>query len=136
MKQSIRAFVRTRANDCCEYCQAQASFSHDSFSVEHIIPSSLNGTDDLSNLAWSCLSCNNIKYTSTTAIDAETGQVVPLFHPRVDSWADHFEWSEDSTLLTGKTPVGRATISRLQLNRFGVVNYRRVLVLAGEHPPR
>jgi hypothetical protein len=51
MKESIRAFVRTRANDCCEYCQAQASFSHDSFSVEHIIPSSLNGTDDLSNLA-------------------------------------------------------------------------------------
>jgi hypothetical protein len=54
----------------------------------------------------------------------------------VDSWADHFEWSEDFTLLAGKTPVGRATISRLQLNRFGVVNYRRVLVLAGEHPPR
>ena len=135
MKLSIRTSVRTRAKDCCEYCRDQASFSHDSFSVEHIIPITLNGTDELSNLAWSCLSCNNIKYTSTTAVDVETGQVVSLFHPRLDSWDDHFEWSEDSTLMIGKTPVGRATISRLQLNRYGVVNYRRVLVFAGEHPP-
>jgi hypothetical protein len=49
MKQSIRAFTQTRAKDCCEYCQAQAYFSHDSFSIEHIIPLILKGTDDLSN---------------------------------------------------------------------------------------
>jgi hypothetical protein len=136
MKQHIRDYVRIRAKDCCEYCRGQADFSHDFFSVEHIIPLIMNGTDDLWNLAWSCLSCNNIKYTAITAIDPETEQVVPLFHPRQDLWTDHFEWSEDTTLMIGKTPVGRATISRLQLNRFGLVNYRRVLAIAGEHPPR
>jgi hypothetical protein len=38
--------------------------------------------------------------------------------------------------MIGKTPVGRATIVRLQLNRFGLVNYRRVLAAVGEHPPQ
>ncbi len=95
----------------------------------------MDGTDDLFNLAWSCLCCNNIKHISVTAFDPETEQVVPLFHPRQDVWEDHFKWSEDTTLMIGKTPVGRATIARLQLNRFGLVNYRRVLAAAGEHPP-
>jgi 5-methylcytosine-specific restriction endonuclease McrA len=136
MKQSIREPIRIRANDCCEYCQAQAYFSHDSFSVEHIIPIMRNGSDDLSNLAWSCLSCNNIKNIFVTSLDPETGQIVPLFHPREDLWEEHFEWSEDTTLMIGKTPVGRATIFRLQLNRFGLINYRRVLAAVGEHPPK
>jgi 5-methylcytosine-specific restriction endonuclease McrA len=135
MKQSIRALVRTRAKDCCEYCRAQAYFSHDSFSVEHIIPLALNGTDDLSNLAWSCLFCNNIKLTAISALDPATEQTAPLFHPRENIWEEHFEWSEDTTQMIGKTPSGRATIARLQLNRTGLVNYRRVLAAAGEHPP-
>jgi hypothetical protein len=33
------------------------------------------------------------------------------------------------------TAVGRATIVRLQLNRAGLVNQRRVLRAMGEHPP-
>lgn len=136
MKHSIQTLVETRAKNCCEYCQAQAYFSHDSFSIEHIIPLFLNGTDELHNLAWSCLSCNSIKHTAVTAIDPMTGQVVSLFHPRQNIWEEHFEWGEDITLMIGKTPIGRATIHRLQLNRFGLVNYRRVLAAAGEHPPR
>jgi hypothetical protein len=44
-------------------------------------------------------------------------------------------WNEDCTRLLGLTPVGRATIVKLQLNRLGVVNLRRVLRGIGEHPP-
>jgi hypothetical protein len=38
-------------------------------------------------------------------------------------------------MILGVTPVGRATVDTLQLNREALVNLRRVLVAAGEHPP-
>ena len=64
-----------------------------------------------------------------------TQEMTPLYHPRQHQWAEHFQWSEDLLTLVGKTLTGRATIEHLQLNRAGVVNLRRVLLLAGEHPP-
>jgi hypothetical protein len=42
---------------------------------------------------------------------------------------------EDDTLIIGLTPTGRATVEKLQLNRLGVVNLRRVLSLMDLHPP-
>ncbi len=126
--------VARRAKDCCEYCQSQARFSPDPFSIEHIIPRTRGGTSALSNLALSCQGCNNRKYASTEAVDAVTGKRVPLYHPRQHRWNDHFAWSSDYTLMIGLTPVGRATIEKLQLNREGVVNLRRVLRAVREHP--
>ena len=38
--------------------------------------------------------------------------------------------------MVGVTATGRATIEALRLNRSGVVNLRRILYLAGEHPPQ
>jgi hypothetical protein len=61
---------------------------------------------------------------------------VPLYHPRIHRWRDHFSWSEERTHVIGLTPIGRATIIALRLNRLGVVNLRRVLFVFGEHPPR
>ncbi|WP_256875051.1 hypothetical protein [Nostoc sp. C052] len=37
--------------------------------------------------------------------------------------------------MIGKTACGRATIEALRLNRFGVVNLRRLLRSANLHPP-
>jgi len=45
-------------------------------------------------------------------------------------------WSPDASLIVGLTPIGRATIAALALNRAGLLNLRRVLSRAGEHPPR
>ena len=59
----------------------------------------------------------------------------PLFHPSRDLWGDHFVWSDDTSQMLGLTPTGRATIVRLRLNRFGVVNLRRVLSALGKHLP-
>jgi len=58
-----------------------------------------------------------------------------LFHPRRDRWADHFAWNADYTLMVGVTPIGRTAIEKLQLNRIGVVNLRRILLESGLHPP-
>ncbi len=130
-----RARVFERAKGCCEYCLSQEQYSPDSFAVEHIIPLSKGGANSLENLAFACQGCNNRKYTNTEAIDPVTQAIVPLFHPRRNRWSDHFAWSDDATLILGLTPIGRATVEKLQLNRAGLVNLRRILVEAGEHPP-
>jgi hypothetical protein len=135
MKNALRKAACKRAADCCEYCQMQAKFSHDPFSGEHIIPVVKGGLDELENLAWSCLGCNLFKAIATHVFDLITGDLVPLYNPRIDKWADHFQWAEDFSLMIGKTPTGRATIVRLKLNRIGLVNLRKILVEAGKHPP-
>ena len=131
-----RRIVAERAGDCCEYCRSQLKHSADSFSVEHVLPRAKGGDNALSNLVLSCQRCNNAKYTAVDAIDPATGRKVSLFHPRRDPWSDHFIWSNDLLHMHGLTPTGRATIDKLLLNRPGVVNLRRVLRDAGEHPPR
>ena len=130
-----RNAVVERAGGCCEYCRSQERFSADSFSVEHVVPRAAGGVGDPSNLALSCQGCNNRKYTSTEGVDLVTGDTVRLFHPRRDRWADHFAWNGDFTELVALTSIGRATAEKLQLNRPGVVNLRRVLRELGEHPP-
>lgn len=134
--QHLHHLVSERAQFCCEYCACQEAYSPDPFSTEHIIPEILGGSTTEENLARACQGCNNFKYIKTTAIDPITTQKVPLFHPRKDTWNEHFAWSNDLTELVGLTPVGRATIIEMRLNRENVVNLRRVLILAERHPPR
>ena len=60
---------------------------------------------------------------------------MPLYNPRQDKWDRQFAWNEEYTLVVGLTPTGRATVEKLQLNRKGVEDLRRILHTAGEHPP-
>jgi hypothetical protein len=76
------------------------------------------------------------KYDRIDAYDPLSGELVPLYHPRQQLWSNHFVWSTDFTEIIGISPVGRATIDRLCLNRSGVVNFRRVLRSMNLHPPR
>jgi len=133
-RAQIKVQVSERALGCCEYCKSPIRFATDSMSVEHILPVSKGGTDSLDNLALSCQGCNNHKFTKTSGIDRETGQQVPLFNPRTQQWTEHFRWSADYTQVIGLTASGRVTVEELNLNRDGLVNLRRVLYLAGEHP--
>ena len=103
--------------------------------MEHVQPRSQGGTNRLDNLAYSCQACNNHKYTLVEALDPGSGQTVPLYHPRRDRWEEHFAWSEDFRFLLGKTPTGRATVLRLDLNRQSVLNLRRVFRRDGKHTP-
>lgn len=135
MKESLKKAVRERAKFCCEYCLAQSQFSADTFSIEHILPLSKNGQSVLDNLAFSCQCCNNHKFTATQGIDPIIGSVVKLYNPRSDIWIEHFEWYEDFTEIIGISAIGRVTVQRLDLNRVGLLNLRRVLFQAGLHPP-
>ena len=134
VSRSTRRFVAERARYLCEYCLSREDHSPVGHSVEHILPKSRGGTNDLANLALACQECNNHKFDRTESIDPQTGDMVPLYHPRQDTWREHFRWSEDYTLLIGLTSTGRATVEALQLNRTRVVNFRRVLHEFGKHP--
>jgi HNH endonuclease. len=103
--------------------------------MEHIIPLNDGGHSTKDNLALACQGCNNLKYNKTSAIDPVTLREVPLFNPRKEIWREHFIWNHDCTEIIGITPVGRATIEELRLNRENVANLRRVLKAAGKHPP-
>lgn len=132
---SERARVAEHAKGCCEYCQSQEQYSPDPFSVEHIIPLSKGGTNTLDNLAFAGQGCNNRKYTSIQAFDPVSQSSVPIYHPRQHSRAEHFAWSDNGVILLGLSPIGRAAVEKLQLNRSGLVKLRRILIEAGEHPP-
>ncbi len=104
-------------------------------SVDHIVPPSDGGETELGNLALACQGCNGAKSTKRLCLDRLTGVLVDLFHPRNDRWSDHFAWSKDLLTIEGLTGKGRTTVETLRLNRAGVINIRRVLILEGLHPP-
>jgi 5-methylcytosine-specific restriction endonuclease McrA len=110
-----RAQVRERAQNTCEYCHLHQDDSPLArLHIEHIVPKSHGGSDDLDNLALACIDCNLHKGTNLTGIDPETNAVTELFHPRLQNWDEQFEWH--GIYLTGKTAVGRTTIRVLNMN--------------------
>lgn len=132
---ALKRLVFERARGCCEYCYSQSKFAIESLVIEHILPISRGGETIPENLALSCQGCNNHKYNKIEGLDPVDAQPVPLYHPRTMAWSDHFAWNEDTTLIIGLTPIGRATVETLRLNRPGVVNLRQILRTAGQHPP-
>lgn len=139
MSNSVSAadkrFVAERAGYVCEYCFSQLRYSPDPFSVDHIVPVARGGFNNVNNLALACQGCNGFKFTATEAVDPITGETAPLYNPRRDRWSEHFAWNVDFTLILGITPIGRATVARLQINRPGVTDLRIVLRAFGRHPP-
>jgi hypothetical protein len=132
---SIRAQVARRAHHRCEYCFSPLSHSPDPFAVDHIEAIARGGSDDSENYALACFGCNGAKSDIAEVQDPETGILVLLYNPRRDRWQEHFHWSDDFMQIIGDTPTGRATVLRLDLNRAGVVNLRRVLGEDEGHPP-
>jgi hypothetical protein len=73
MKKAARDSARLRANDRCEYCLiSQAVEPALLFHVEHIIARQHGGSDDISNLALSCPSCNLHKGSNLSGVDPDT----------------------------------------------------------------
>jgi HNH endonuclease len=132
---AIQRAILELSKNYCEYCVLPSNFSTDFFHFEHIIPVVLNGKTELENLARSCGICNNNKRDKIEHIDPLTQQIVRLYNPRQDIWSDHFQWSDDDLYIIGLTPIGRATIALLKLNRINATNLRKLLKMADLHPP-
>lgn len=126
--------VAARAIYRCEYCHAPEAVFNFPFEVEHILPQAHGGADDLDNLALACHACNLFKSDFETGRDEESQAEVTLFHPRGDSWGEHFTVDTASANISGMTSIGRATVARLQMNRPRHVIARRRWVQLGLFP--
>lgn len=123
MTEATRAFVRQRAGLCCEYCRLHQDDSPlAALHIEHIRPRKHGGSDDADNLGLACIDCNLHKGSNLTGIDPLTGSVTELFHPRLQSWNEHF--ARQGIRLTGKTAVGRTTIQVLNMNSADQLDLR------------
>jgi hypothetical protein len=104
------------------------------FHVDHVTPRSRGGATTLDNLALACVTCSLRKSARHRARDPRTGRLVPLYNPRIDDWTIHFaitaRWR-----LSGRTPVGRATIEVLGMNRAAIVAIRQELARMDRYPP-
>jgi len=121
----------------CEYCRLPAVVIPQGLWIDHIIPRARGGTNAFNNLCVSCPSCNIAKGAQTAAHDPKQNVDVPLFNPRQDIWMEHFRWGDDRVSIEGLTPIGRATVSALKMNKPKMVQFRRLLIqfnitMAGE----
>jgi hypothetical protein len=121
--------VASRAGHRCEYCRAPESIFNLSFEVEHIVPESREGSDDESNWALACRSCNVYKADRVEGLDELEQVAVRLFHPRRDRWEEHFVAEIQSAAIVGLTATGRVTVSALQMNREIQLVARRQWIL-------
>jgi hypothetical protein len=126
--------VRSRAAECCEYCQLPQQYDPLLFHVEHIISKKHHGRTTADNLALSCGSCNLHKASNIAGLDTATGELTRLFNPRSDVWDEHFAW--DGPALVGITIVGRTTLDVLCINHPERLRLRSLLIELGVFPPK
>jgi HNH endonuclease len=120
--------VADRASHQCEYCHAPELIFNFPFEVEHIVPLSRGGEDTESNLALACRSCNLRKGTRISGVDVQSGNQTLFFHPRNDTWEEHFQVDSDAGTVIGITPVGRVTVASLEMNSQAQVMARQLWI--------
>jgi len=131
---SLYRRVAERAGHRCEYCRAPEAIFNLSFEIEHIIPASRDGSDEESNRALACRACNLYKSNQLVGYDEVAGAGVRLYHPRQDRWHEHFRIDEASGTIVGLTPIARATVSVLLMNRANQLAARLRWMQLGLYP--
>jgi hypothetical protein len=130
---SLRELVVKRADNRCEYCGISQLGQVATFHVDHIIPVVAGGAATPENLALACVSCSLRKGARQEIQDLETGETVRVFNPRQQAWKEHFAW--EGVRVVGLTPIGRAMVQALDLNRAIMLAIRAEEELLGRHPP-
>jgi hypothetical protein len=125
IEPALREFVRLRAAGFCEYCRISEKFTLVEHEIDHVIAVKHGGQTNAENLALCCTVCNRFKGTDVASIDPETGQLTPLFHPRLDAWDDHYELRNGE--IVGMTARGRVTVRLLRMNRLMRIKERQLL---------
>lgn len=132
LSASLRNEVARRAGYRCEYCLIREEDGGFRLQVDHIISRKHGGSSTADNLAFACILCNRHKGTDIASIHPETGEVVPLFHPRNDSWSDHFRIAGQH--IEPLSSIGSVTMRLLRLNSPERLAERRLLQERGGYP--
>ncbi|MBI1877978.1 MAG: HNH endonuclease [Chloroflexi bacterium] len=129
----LRDLVISRANFRCEYCllhqDDEPNYPHE---VDHVIAEKHSGKTHADNLAYACFYCNRFKGTDLASLDPLTGEITPIFNPRLQNWTEHF--ALDGPVIVPLTAVGRATAFLLKLNRSRIIQRRIYLIQLGHYP--
>ena len=118
--QEQRDEVRRRANFACEFCGVTETDTAGQLTIDHFKPRSKGGEDNLDNLLYACVRCNQFKQDYWP----ETDSGPSLWNPRLESPEQHFLALDDGTLIS-LTAVGEFTLRRLRLNRPPLVSFRQ-----------
>ncbi len=127
-----RAEVARRADFRCEYCLIQERDSGFPHQVDHIISRKHGGPSSAENLALACIICNRNKGSDIASLIEQTGEVVRLFNPRMDRWAEHFQI--DGQSIEPLSQVGSVTVRLLRLNSAERLSERALLQTLGLYP--
>ena len=121
--QIDREAIRRLYNFRCGYCSVHEQETGSELEIDHFKPRSVGGTNELSNLVYSCTTCNRFK-SNFWPTDHSSTNTQRLLHPKQDNLATHIR-EEDNGYLTPLTKVGNYHIQRLRLNRKPLVALRR-----------
>ncbi|MFL5240696.1 MAG: HNH endonuclease [Gemmataceae bacterium] len=132
MDAALYREIWQRSQGICEYCGLPQTYHRIPFQIDHIIAEQHGGQTTPENLAIACLRCNKKKGPNIAGVDPDTDEIARLYHPRRDTWADHFQWR--GAELVGLTPIGRATINVLGINHPSAVAVRTELMAEGLFP--
>ena len=130
--EAVRTLVEARASGRCEYClldRTDAGFPHQ---IDHVISRKHGGTSQPDNLAFACYLCNLYKGSDIASIHAGSGELVRLFHPRQDRWAEHFRIV--GPVIEPLTDIGAVTAHLLRFNISTRVIERRLLQTLDRYP--
>lgn len=127
--EDLRRTVVERSNGQCEYCLTPLITTFVLHQIDHIIARKHGGPTSAGNLAFTCALCNRFKGSDLSSVDPESGEIVPLYHPRNQRWRDHF--SVRDGLIVPLTATGRVTVNLLQMNRAERVAERRFFISEG-----
>lgn len=116
----LRMQIRQRAKFACEFCGVTEANVGGQLTLDHFQPKSKGGSDELKNLLYCCVRCNQYKqdYWPSQPNDPM------IWNPLVEPAAAHFLEGEEGKLFP-LTDTGSFTIERLRLNRFPLISYRK-----------
>jgi hypothetical protein len=112
--------VWNRAGQKCEYRRIPFPYYRLPFQSDHIVARQHHGATDLNNLALACFHCNRHKGPNIAGRDPLTGEIVRLFHLRIETAAQN-----------ALTAIGRATVEVLAINAPDFRQVRERLIAEG-----
>jgi hypothetical protein len=78
--------------------------------------------------------CNRYKGSDIASI-SQAGNLVRLYNPRTDDWAQHFELAPDQITILSTGEIGEVTVRLLELNLADRLLERQTLHAIGRYPP-
>lgn len=112
---ALRRLVNSRAEGLCEYCLIHEEDTFFGCQIEHVIAEKHGGGTTAENLAYACVFCNQRKGSDISSLSS-AGQLVRLYNPRTDRWADHFALAADGITVQARSEIGEVTARLLGFN--------------------